>query len=74
MTRRRLITLDEAVRKVVAYHGGVRATERATGIDKSFISRLMNGHKTAPSADTLKALGLRSIPLYEIEREFGLNK
>lgn len=62
----RLTTLDEAVREVVARHGGVRAAERATGVDKSFISRLMNGRKVHPSADTLKALRLRSVPLYEV--------
>ena len=62
---RRLVTLEAAVRAVVTKHGGVRAAERATGVDKSIISRLMNGHKTAPSAETLKALGLRSVALYE---------
>ena len=62
----RLVTLDAAVRLVVARHGGVRAAERATGVDKSFISRLMNGHKVSPSAETLAALGLRAVPLYEV--------
>ena len=66
MPRRRLVTLDEAVQAVVKRHGGVRAAERATGVDKSFISRLMNGHKVAPSAETLEALGLRAVPLYEV--------
>jgi transcriptional regulator with XRE-family HTH domain len=64
--RRRLVTLEDAVRAVVECHGGVRAAERATGVDKSFISRLMNGHKVAPSAETLEALGLRAVPLYEV--------
>ena len=40
--------------------------ERAIGVDKSFISRLMNGHKVAPSAETLEARGLRAVPLYEV--------
>jgi len=62
----RLVTLDEAVSAVVARHGGVRAAERATGVDKSFISRLMRGQKVAPSAETLEALGLRAVPLYEV--------
>ena len=65
-TRTKLTTLDAAVQAVVDRHGGVRAAERATGIDKSFISRLMNGHKVAPSAETLQALGLRAVPLYEV--------
>ena len=64
--RPRLVTLDQAVFTVVARHGGVRAAERATGVDKSFISRLMRGLKVAPSAETLEALGLRSVPLYEV--------
>ena len=64
--RQRLVTLEDAVRAVVSQHGGVRAAERATGVDKSFISRLMRGHKTAPSAETLEALGLRAVPLYEV--------
>ena len=61
-----LVTLEDAVRRVVERHGGVRAAERATGVGKSFISRLMNGHKVAPSAETLEALGLRAVPLYEV--------
>ena len=68
VSKRRLVTLEEAVQLVVKRHGGVRAAERATGVDKSFISRLMNGHKVAPSADTLRALGLRAVPLYEVWR------
>ena len=66
MPKPKLMTLEDAVRAVVAKHGGVRAAERATGVDKSFISRLMNGHKVAPSAETLEALGLRAVPLYEV--------
>jgi len=57
-------TLEQAVTEVVARHGGVRATERATGLDKSFISRLMRGAKTHPSDETLKKLGLKAVPLY----------
>ena len=64
--RPRLVTLEQAVSNVVARHGGVRAAQRATGVDKSFISRLMNGYKVAPSAETLEALGLRAVPLYEV--------
>lgn len=66
MVRRQLVTLEEAVAAVVKKHGGVRAAERATGVDKSFISRLMAGKKVAPSAETLEALGLRAVPLYEV--------
>ena len=66
MPKPKLMTLEAAVRTVVAKHGGVRAAERATGVDKSFISRLMNGHKVAPSAETLEAMGLRAVPLYEV--------
>jgi transcriptional regulator with XRE-family HTH domain len=62
------MSLEDAVRAVVERNGGVRAAERATGVDKSFISRLMNGRKVAPSAETLQALGLRAVPLYEVLR------
>lgn len=69
MSRRSLMTLEAAVRCVVDKHGGVRAAERATGVDKSFISRLLAGKRVAPSAETLAALGLRAVPLYEVLKE-----
>lgn len=59
-----LMTLESAVRTVVDKHGGIRAAARATGVDKAFISRLLRGHKTAPSDETLAKLGLRPVPLY----------
>ena len=61
----RTTTLDKAVAEVVKKYGGVRATEAAIGIDKSFISRLMRGKKVNPSAETLEKLGLRAVPRYE---------
>jgi len=64
--KRKLITLEEAVQTVVERHGGIRAAARATGVDKAFISRLLNGHKTAPSEETLNRLGLEAIPLYMV--------
>jgi transcriptional regulator with XRE-family HTH domain len=65
------MTLEEAVAKVVEKHGGIRATERAIGIDKSFLSRLMRGEKTNPSDETLAKLGLRAVPRYERVKENG---
>lgn len=62
---RKLVTLEVAVSAIVKDYGGIRATERATGIDKGFICRLMNGKKTSPSDETLLRLGLRPVPLYE---------
>jgi len=62
----KLLTLEDAVAKIVKKHGGVRAASIATGVDKSFISRLMNGKKVAPSTDTLNKLGLKAIPKYEL--------
>ena len=62
--KRKLITLEEAVRSIVDKHGGVRAAARATGVDKAFISRLLRGLKTAPSEETLHKLGLEAVPLY----------
>jgi uncharacterized Zn finger protein len=63
------MTLTEAVQRVVTKHGGIRAAERATGVDKGFMSRLLRGLKTAPRAETLTKLGLRSVPLYEAADE-----
>lgn len=60
----KLVTLEEAVRSIVKEYGGVRAAEAATGVDKSFISRLMNGKKVNPSVETLDALGLEAVPRY----------
>jgi NAD(P)-dependent dehydrogenase (short-subunit alcohol dehydrogenase family) len=47
------MTLEDAVAAVIHQHGGIRAAERATGIDKSFLSRMMRGLKTRPSDETL---------------------
>jgi transcriptional regulator with XRE-family HTH domain len=65
----KLTTLDDAVSEIVRKHGGVRAAARATGVDKGFISRLMSGKRTAPSDETLKALGLRPVALYEVLKD-----
>lgn len=62
----KLVTLRDAVQTIVANHGGVRAAARATGVDKAFISRLMNGKKVSPSDETLAQLGLKRTPLYEV--------
>ena len=64
--KRKLITLEEAVQTVVDKHSGIRAASRATGVDKAFISRLLRGCKTAPSAETLNKLGLEAVPLYVV--------
>ena len=65
-----LITLEEAVHSIVDIHGGIRAASRATGVDKAFISRLLNGHKTAPSEETLNKLGLEAVPLYRVAQKY----
>ena len=64
--RRKLVTLETAVQTIVQQHGGIRAAARATGVDKGFISRLMSGKKVNPSDETLEALGLYAVPLYEV--------
>lgn len=65
--KKSLITLEAAVRKIVDAHGGIRSASRATGVDKAFISRLLTGKKTAPSAETLEKLGLEPVPLYRLK-------
>lgn len=64
--KRKLITLEEAVQAVVDKYGGIRPAARATRVDKAFISRLLSGHKTAPSEETLNKLGLEAVPLYVV--------
>lgn len=59
-------TLEQAVAIIVKRHGGIRAAQRATGVDKAFISRLMRGLKVHPSDDTLAKLGLKATPRYEV--------
>ena len=63
---RELITLEEAVLRIVKEYGGIRAAARATNVDKAFISRLLRGLKTAPSNETLHKLGLEAVPLYVV--------
>ena len=59
------MTLEQAVTRAVKKYGGVRATERAIGVDKAFISRLMRGLKVNPSDETLFKLGLCAVPNYK---------
>ena len=64
-----LISLGEAVQTVVKRYGGVRATAKATGIAASYISRLMRGHKLAPSDKILRSLGIVSVTYYKVLAE-----
>ncbi len=64
-----LISLGEAVQTVVKRYGGVRATAKATGITASYISRLMRGHKLAPSDKILRSLGIKSVTYYKVLAE-----
>ena len=59
-----LVTLREAVTSVVVVHGGIRASARACGVDKTFISRCLAGKVVHPTDETLKRLGLVAVPLY----------
>lgn len=65
----KLMTLKEAIAAIVAKHGGVNATARSTGVDKSYISYMLNGRKTAPSSETLAKLGVVAVPLYALHKE-----
>ena len=62
----RTYELSGAVSVAVRRHGGVRATERATGVDAGYISRMMRGQKNNPSDETLAALGIGTTKRYMV--------
>ena len=64
---RRFVTVESAVASLVTKHGGIRAAERATGIDKSFLGRVASGKRVWPSEAILGALGLGTTPMYEVQ-------
>jgi len=56
--------LEYLVRVIVNRHGGVRRCARVTGIDKAYLSRMMNGSKVNPSEKVLQKLGLEKVMVY----------
>lgn len=62
------MTLTRAVSLIIARHGGLRKTSKATGVDLGYLSRLKSGHRTAPSEETLSALGLERRASYRLRR------
>jgi transcriptional regulator with XRE-family HTH domain len=50
--------LQQAIRRIVTQHGGVRKAARALEVDPGYLSELLNGNKDNPSDDTLDKLGL----------------
>lgn len=58
-------TIPERLDALVVLFGSLRAVAGVTGLDVGYLSRLRNGHKVEPSAETLKRLGLRRVVTYE---------
>lgn len=56
--------LERAIDKLAKQHGGLRALARSTGVSVSYLCRLRNGTKDAPSDETLERLGLRRVVVY----------
>jgi hypothetical protein len=60
-------TLADRVCQLCDFYGGLRAAARATGIDAAYLSRLRDGQKVEPSAETLDKLGLKKVVIYELQ-------
>lgn len=60
------MTLAERVEQLAKRHGSLRAAARATQIDVAYIFRLHSGEKAAPSAATLRKLGLKKCVTYRL--------
>ena len=58
---RRMSEIQKAAARLIKRHGGIRPAARASGIDPGYLYRLRHGQKTCPGAETLAALGLRSV-------------
>lgn len=62
------MTLTKCIQWLILKHGTLRGVARVTGVDVGYLSRLMSGEKTEPSEETLKALGIRRIVEYRLEK------
>lgn len=57
--------MKERIDELVAKHGSLRAAARVLDIDHGYLSRLRDGSKGEPGAETLRRLGLRRVVHYE---------
>lgn len=51
--------IQDAVERLIAKHGTLRAAARAVKFDPAYLCRLRYGKKRNPSPDVLKKLGLK---------------
>lgn len=58
------ISIDQRIADLVAQHGSLRKAGRVVGLTGQYLYRLQVGEKKAPSADTLRKLGLKRIVTY----------
>lgn len=65
------MTLPQAIRRLIAKHGTLRAVSRETGLDVGYLSRLEHGEKDAPSDETLAKLGLERRVTYHVLKAAG---
>lgn len=63
------MTLMKCLQWLNLKHGSLRALSRHTGVDVGYLNRLMDGQKIEPSDETLKALGIRRIVEYRLEKD-----
>ena len=52
------------IQQLIAEHGGVRTAARSIGLSPSYLIRLRDGEKVAPSKNVLLKLGLRKVSTY----------
>lgn len=60
-----MISLTYRIRELIQEHGGLRPAARALQVDPGYLSRLLDGKRTEPSAALLKRMGLRRVVSYE---------
>ena len=54
--------VQKAAVAAVERHGSISRAARATNIDRSVLSMLVNGQRDSASVETMRKLGLRLVP------------
>ena len=62
------VTLEEHLNQLVERHGSIRAVGRVTGVDYSYLSRLLGGERSEPGPDVLQKLGLKRHVIYSMRK------
>ena len=61
------MTLADRIVDLCHQHGSLRAAARVLKMDHAYLSRLLSGEKSNPSAPTLRKLGLVAITSYKLK-------